>query len=241
MPVVLAAATSGVLLHEAVGHGLEADFNRKQLSCFSGRVGQAVASPLCTVVDDPGFAGDRGALNVDDEGVPASRTVLIDKGILAGYLHDRISARQMGAALTGNGRRESYRDPPLPRMTCTCLLAGDSAPEDIFRSTPRGLYAKFFGGGEVKIARGDFVFDVSEAYLIEDGRVTAPVKGAALIGNGAEVLRKVSMVAGDFALSPGMWTCGKRGQRVPVNVGLPTVKVSEITVGGSGGGPGGAL
>jgi len=235
MPVILGAATSGILLHEAVGHGLEADFNRKGTSRFTDRVGERVASELCTVVDDPGFAGDRGALNVDDEGRPAERTVLIEKGVLQGYLHDRLSARLMKAAPTGNGRRESYRHHPLPRMTCTLMPAGDSDVADLFRAVKRGFYAKSFSGGQVDIARGDFVFNVTEGYLVEDGRVTAPVKGATLIGNGPEIMGRVSMVAGDFALSPGMWNCGKRGQGVPVNVGLPHVLISEITVGGTRG------
>ena len=235
LPVVLGSATSGILLHEAVGHGLEADFNRKGTSKFSGRIGERVASPLCTVLDDPGLAADRGALNVDDEGCPAERTVLIEGGVLRGYLHDRLSARLMGAHPTGNGRRESYRHHPMPRMTNTTLLPGDSSAEEIIASVDYGLYAKQFSGGQVDIARGDFVFDVTEGYLIEKGKVGAPVKGATLIGNGPEIMGRVEMVGDDFALSPGMWTCGKRGQSVPVNVGMPHVKIGSITVGGTSG------
>ncbi len=233
MPVVLGPAASGILLHEAVGHGLEADFNRKGTSKFSGRVGQRVASEHCTVVDDPGLPGDRGAINVDDEGCPSERTLLIENGVLKGYLHDRLSARAMGVAPTGNGRRESFRYHPLPRMTTTYLLAGESSLEAILAATPRGLYARQFSGGQVDIARGDFVFDVTEGYLIEDGAIGPPVKGATLIGNGPDVMQRVSMVAADFAISPGMWTCGKRGQSVPVNVGLPHLKIDEIVVGGT--------
>ncbi len=233
MPVVLGAATSGVLLHEAVGHGLEADFNARGTSKFTGRVGEKVASELCTIVDDPSIPGDRGAINIDDEGSAVGRSVLIEDGVLRGYLHDRISARQLGTELTGNGRRESYRHHPQPRMTCTYLLPGDSAPEEIIGSVRRGFYAKNFSGGQVDIARGDFVFNVTEGYRIEDGRVTAPVKGATLIGNGPDIMGKVSMVGNDFELSRGTWTCGKRGQYVPVNVGQPHVKISEITVGGT--------
>ncbi len=233
MPVVLGPAASGILLHEAVGHGLEADFNRKGTSKFSGRVGQRVASELCTVVDDPTLPGDRGAINVDDEGSPSERSLLIENGVLRGYLHDRLSARAMGVAPTGNGRRESFRHHPLPRMTTTYLLAGDSSLAAILAATPRGLYARRFSGGQVDIARGDFVFDVTEGYLIENGAIGAPVKGATLIGNGPDVMQRVSMVAADFALSPGMWTCGKRGQDVPVNVGLPHLKIDEIVVGGT--------
>jgi TldD protein len=233
MPVVLGPGASGILLHEAVGHGLEADFNHKGTSRFSGRIGEQVASPLCTVVDDPTLPGDRGALNVDDEGCPAERTVLIEQGILRGYLHDRLSARLMGQAPTGNGRRESYRHHPMPRMSNTYLLAGDSEPEEIIASVDRGFYAKHFSGGQVDIAGGDFVFNVTEGYLIEQGRLGPPVKGATLIGNGPEVMGRVSMVGKDLAISPGMWVCGKRGQRVPVNVGLPHLKIDRITVGGT--------
>ncbi|MBM4116825.1 metalloprotease TldD [bacterium] len=233
MPVVLGPAASGILLHEAVGHGLEADFNRKGTSKFSGRLGQRVASERCTVVDDATLAGDRGALNVDDEGTPAGRTVLIENGILKGYLHDRLSSRAMGLPRTGNGRRESFRHHPLPRMTCTYLLPGESSLEAILAATPRGLYARQFSGGQVDIARGDFVFDVTEGYLIEGGAIGRPVRGATLIGNGPDIMGRVSLVAADFALSPGMWTCGKRGQTVPVNVGLPHLKIDEIVVGGT--------
>lgn len=238
MPVVLGPAASGILLHEAVGHGLEADFNRKGTSKFSGRVGERVASELCTVVDDPTLAGDRGAINVDDEGSLSEPTVLIESGVLVGYLHDRLSAREMGVAPTGNGRRESFRYHPMPRMTNTYLRAGESSLEDILAATPQGLYARQFSGGQVDIARGDFVFDVTEGYLIVNGEIGPAVKGATLIGNGPEVMGRVSMVADDFALSPGMWTCGKRGQSVPVNVGLPHLKIDSITVGGTATGGG---
>ena len=238
LPVVLGPGTSGILLHEAVGHGLEADFNHKGTSKFSGRIGETVASPLCTVVDDPGLEADRGAINVDDEGSPAERTVLIEDGVLRSYMHDRLSARIMGVAPTGNGRRESFRHHPLPRMTNTYLLPGESEPEEILASVERGLYAKHFSGGQVDIARGDFVFDVTEGYLIENGKVGPPVKGATLIGNGPEVMGRVSMVGRDLTISPGMWMCGKRGQRVPANVGLPHVKIDRITVGGTGMGGG---
>ncbi len=233
MPVVLGPGASGILLHEAVGHGLEADFNRKGTSRFSGRVGERVASPLCTVVDDPTLPGDRGALNVDDEGCPARRTVLIEQGILRGYLHDRLSARLMGARTTGSGRRESYRHHPMPRMSNTYLMAGDSEVDEIIASVDRGLYARHFSGGQVDIAGGDFVFNVTEGYLIEKGRLGPPVKGATLIGNGPEVMGRVTMVGDDLTISPGMWVCGKRGQRLPVNVGLPHLKIDRITVGGT--------
>ncbi len=233
MPVVLGSGASGILLHEAVGHGLEADFNHKGTSRFSGRIGERVASPLCSVVDDPTLPGDRGALNVDDEGCPAERTVLIEKGILRGYMHDRLSARLMDASPTGNGRRESYRHHPMPRMSNTYMMAGDSEPEEIIASVERGLYAKHFSGGQVDIAGGDFVFNITEAYLIERGRIGPPVKGATLIGNGPEVMGRVTMVGNDLVISPGMWVCGKRGQRVPVNVGLPHLKIDRITVGGT--------
>jgi TldD protein len=233
MAVVLGAATGGVLLHEAVGHGLEADFNHKKLSRFTGRVGQKVASELCTVVDDPTIIGDRGAINIDDEGTPVSKTTLIENGILQGYLHDRISARAMGVVPTGNGRRESYRHYPLPRMTNTYLLPGESTLGEIIASVERGIYAKSLGSGQVEIGRGDFVFNINEGYLIENGRVTTPVRNATLIGNGPDVMSRVSMVGDDLEISPGMWTCGKSGQRVPVNQGMPHLKISEITVGGT--------
>jgi len=234
MEVVLGPGWPGILLHEAVGHGLEADFNRKGLSAFSGRIGQRVASELCTVIDDGTIPGRRGSLNCDDEGVPTSRTVLIEKGILKGYLYDRMNARLMKMPLTGNGRRESYAYPPMPRMTNTFMLAGDATPESIIRSVKKGLYAVSFGGGQVDITSGKFVFSANEAYLIEDGKIGPLVKGATLIGNGPDVLTKVTEVGNDFALDSGVGTCGKEGQSVPVGVGLPTIKISEITVGGTG-------
>lgn len=233
MEVVLGSGWPGILLHEAVGHGLEADFNRKGTSAFSGLIGQKVASELCTVVDEGSIPGRRGSLNIDDEGNPTSRTVLIENGILRGYMQDKLSTRLTGAALTGNGRRESYRHLPMPRMTNTFMLNGESAPEDLIKSVKRGLYAVQFGGGQVDITSGKFVFSASEAYLIEDGQVTAPVKGATLIGNGPVALTKVTAVANDLALDEGMGTCGKDGQSVPVGVGMPTIKISEMTVGGT--------
>jgi TldD protein len=233
MEVVLAPGESGILLHEAVGHGLEADFNRKQTSNYSGQLGKPVASPLCTVLDDATLRSARGSINVDDEGVPGARNVLIENGILVGYMQDRISARHFGVKPTGNGRRESFRHPPLPRMTNTMLLAGQDDPADILRSVKRGVYAKRFSGGQVNIANGDFVFALTESYLIEDGKLGAPLRGVNLIGNGPEVLRNVTMVGHDFELSDGTWTCGKDGQSVPVGIGTPTVKIKEITVGGT--------
>ena len=233
MEVVLGPGWPGVLLHEAVGHGLEADFNRKGMSAFSGLIGQKVASELCTVVDDGAIPNRRGSLNIDDEGNPTSQTVLIENGVLRGYLQDKLSSRLTGASLTGNGRRESYRRMPMPRMTNTYLLNGASAPDEIIRSVKRGLYAVQFGGGQVNITNGKFVFNATEAYLIEDGKVTAPVKGATLIGNGPDALTKVTAVANDLALDEGVGTCGKDGQSVPVGVGLPTIKISEMTVGGT--------
>ncbi len=233
MTVVLGAGWPGILLHEAIGHGLEADFNRKKTSAFSDRIGQVVASELCTIVDDGTLPFRRGSLNVDDEGTPTSRTVLIENGVLRGYITDKLNARLMGIPLTGNGRRESFQCIPMPRMTNTFMLPGGSAPEDIIRSVKRGLYAVSFGGGQVDITNGKFVFSASEAYLIEDGQVTMPVKGATLIGSGPEILKKVSMVGNDMKLDEGIGTCGKDGQSVPVGVGLPTIKVDEITVGGT--------
>lgn len=233
MDVVLAPGDSGILLHEAVGHGLEADFNRKKTSNYSGRVGEPVASELCTVVDDATLAGSRGSINVDDEGQLPTRSVLIDEGVLRGYLQDRHSAEFFDTAPDGHGRRESFRSHPMPRMTNTMLLAGQDDPEDIIRSVNRGVYAKKFGGGQVDISNGDFVFSLTEGYLIENGKLTAPLKGVNLIGNGPDALTRVSMVGHDFALSDGMWTCGKDGQSVPVGVGLPTVKVDQLTVGGT--------
>jgi TldD protein len=235
MPVVLGPGYAGILLHEAVGHPLEADFNRKGLSRYSKQMGRVVASPLCTVVDDGTLASSRGSLNVDDEGNPTSPTVLIDKGVLVGYMQDRLSARLTGARATGNGRRESYAHPPMPRMTNTYLPAGPHSPEEILRSVKRGVYASAFSGGQVDISKGDFVFSVTEAWLIEDGRLTTPLRGVTLVGNGPDVMGRVEMVGNDFTLSDGMWTCGKNGQSVPVGVGLPTVKISSITVGGTGG------
>jgi len=235
MPVVLGAGWPGVLLHEAIGHGLEGDFNRKGSSAFSNRIGQQVASPLCTIVDDACIEARRGSLTIDDEGTPGQCTTLIEKGILQAYMQDKKNARLMGQASTGNGRRESYAHLPLPRMTNTYMLAGESEPEDIIRSVKKGLYAPNFGGGQVDITSGKFVFSTSEAYLIEDGKVTAPVKGATLIGNGPDVLTKVSMVGNDLALDRGVGICGKAGQSVPVGVGQPTLKVDELTVGGTQG------
>jgi len=233
MVVVLGSGWPGILLHEAIGHGLEADFNRKKTSAFTDRMGQVVASELCTIVDDGTLPFRRGSLNVDDEGTPTSRTALIEKGILRGYMTDKLNARLMGIPLTGNGRRESFQCIPMPRMTNTFMLPGESAPEEIIRSVQRGLYAVYFGGGQVDITNGKFVFSASEAYLIEDGRVTTPVKGATLIGSGPEILKKVSMVGNDLKLDEGIGTCGKDGQSVPVGVGLPTIRVDEITVGGT--------
>lgn len=233
MPVVLGAGWPGVLLHEAIGHGLEGDFNRKGSSTFSGRLGQCVASKLCTVVDDGTLPERRGSLNVDDEGTPTQRTVLIENGILTHYLQDKLNARLMGMSPTGNGRRESYASLPLPRMTNTFMLPGTSAPEEIIASVDRGLYAVNFDGGQVDITSGDFVFSTSEAYLIENGKITKPVKGATLIGYGPEVLKKVSMVGTDLKLDSGVGICGKEGQSVPVGVGQPTLLVDELVVGGT--------
>ena len=233
LPVVLGGGWPGILLHEAVGHGLEADFNRKKTSAFSNLIGQRVASDVCTIVDDGTLPSRRGSLNVDDEGTPTTRTVLIEDGILCGYITDRLNARLMGIPLTGNGRREDFRSIVLPRMTNTFMLAGTSEPEDILRSVKKGLYAVSFGGGQVDITNGKFVFSASEAYLIEDGKVTKPVKGATLIGSGPDVLKQVSMVGHDLQLDSGIGTCGKEGQSVPVGVGLPTIRIDEITVGGT--------
>jgi TldD protein len=233
MEVVLGPGWPGILLHEAIGHGLEADFNRKRTSAFAGLVGQKVASDLCTVVDDGTIPFRRGSLNMDDEGNPTHQTVLIEKGILQGYLQDRLSAKLMNAPLTGNGRRQSYDHIPMPRMTNTFMMSGDSTPEDIIKAVPKGLYAVHFGGGQVDITSGKFVFTASEAYLIEDGRITAPVKGATLIGDGPTVLRQVTAVGNDLKLDQGVGICGKEGQTIPVSVGLPTIKIHEITVGGT--------
>jgi len=233
MDVVLGSGWPGILLHEAIGHGLEGDFNRKKTSAFSDRIGQKVASELCTVVDDGTIPSRRGSINVDDEGTPTHHTVLIENGILKGYLQDKLNAGLMKMPLTGNGRRESYAHIPMPRMTNTFMLAGDSAPEDIISSVQKGLYAVSFGGGQVDITSGKFVFSASEAYLIEDGKVTQPVKGATLIGNGPDVLTRVSMVGSDLKLDEGVGTCGKDGQSVPVGVGMPTIKIDGLTVGGT--------
>ena len=235
MEVVLGPGWPGILLHEAVGHGLESDFNRKGTSAFSGLIGQKVASELCTIVDDGTIDGRRGSLNIDDEGNPTSRTVLIENGILRGYLQDYLSAKLTKARLTGSGRRESYRCLPMPRMTNTFMLSGQDAPQDIIASVKRGLYAVNFGGGQVDITNGKFVFSGSEAYLIEDGKITAPVKGATLIGHGPTALTKVTAVGHDLALDQGVGLCGKNGRSVPVGVGLPTIKISEMTVGGTKG------
>lgn len=233
MTVVLGPGWPGILLHEAIGHGLEGDFNRKGTSAFSGRIGERVASPLCTVVDDGTLANRRGSLNVDDEGTPTQCTTLIERGVLKGYLQDKLNARLMKMAPTGNGRRESYAHLPLPRMTNTYLLAGEHDPAEMIASVERGLYAVNFGGGQVDITSGKFVFSASEAYLIENGRVTYPVKGATLIGNGPDVLTKVSMVGNDLKLDAGVGTCGKDGQSVPVGVGQPTLRIEALTVGGT--------
>jgi len=233
LPVVLAPGDSGVLLHEAVGHGLEADFNRKGTSRYTGQVGEKVASDLCTVVDDATFVQGRGSINVDDEGNEPQRAVLIEKGKLVGYMQDRMSARHYGVKPTGNGRRQGYAYTAMPRMTNTVLMAGQSDPEEIIGTVKRGIYAKHFGGGQVDISNGDFVFSLTESYLIEDGKLTAPLKDVNLIGNGPDVLTRVSMLGHDLEISDGIWTCGKDGQSVPVGVGCPTVKIDEITVGGT--------
>jgi TldD protein len=233
MEIVLGPGWPGILLHEAIGHGLEGDFNRKQTSAFAGLLGQRIASPGVTVVDDGTIPDRRGSLSVDDEGTPTGRTVLIEDGILVGFLQDRLNARLMGMPTTGNGRRQSFAHAPMPRMTNTVMLGGDHAPEEMVRSVKRGLYAVNFGGGQVDITSGKFVFSASEAYLIEDGRVTAPVKGATLIGNGPDALTRVAMVGNDMALDAGIGTCGKNGQGVPVGVGQPTLKLTGLTVGGT--------
>lgn len=233
MPVVLGNGWPGILLHEAVGHGLEGDFNRKGTSAFTGRIGQQVASPLCTIVDDGTIANRRGSLAVDDEGTPGQYNVLIEKGILKGYMQDKLNARLMGVAPTGNGRRESFAHIPMPRMTNTFMLAGPHKPEEIIASVDKGLYAPNFGGGQVDITSGKFVFSANEAYLIEKGKVTRPVKGAMLIGDGPDVLPRISMVGDDLELDGGVGTCGKDGQSVPVGVGQPTLRIDELTVGGT--------
>ena len=233
MDVVLGPGWNGVLLHEAVGHGLEGDFNRKGTSAFSGRIGERVAAPGVTVFDDGTLPGRRGSLTVDDEGTPTERTVLIEDGILVGYMHDRMSARLMGLTATGNGRRQSYAHMPMPRMTNTAMLAGDHKREEMIASTKRGLYCANFGGGQVDITNGKFVFQCTEAYLIEDGKITAPVKGATLIGDGPSALTRVTMIGDDFDFDPGVGVCGKSGQSVPVGVGQPSLKITGLTVGGT--------
>ena len=233
MTVVLGNGWPGVLLHEAVGHGLEGDFNRKGTSAFSGRIGERVASPGVTVVDDGTIEHRRGSLNIDDEGNPTQRNVLIEDGVLKGYLQDSLNARLMKVAPTGNGRRESFAHIPMPRMTNTYMLNGDKDPQEIIASVKNGLYAANFGGGQVDITSGKFVFSASEAYLIENGKVTTPVRGATLIGNGPDALTRVSMIGNDMALDSGVGTCGKEGQSVPVGVGQPTLRIDGLTVGGT--------
>ncbi|MCY4550897.1 MAG: metalloprotease TldD [Defluviicoccus sp.] len=233
MPVVLGPGWPGILLHEAIGHGLEGDFNRKKTSAFSGLLGERIAAPGVTVVDDGTIADRRGSLTIDDEGTPTQNTVLIEDGILTGYMQDRMNARLMGAAPTGNGRRESFAHAPMPRMTNTYMLAGERSRDEIIAAVPKGLYAVNFGGGQVDITSGKFVFSASEAYLIEDGRIGAPVKGATLIGNGPDALTRVRMVGDDMGMDPGVGTCGKEGQGVPVGVGQPTLLVDRLTVGGT--------
>jgi TldD protein len=233
--VVLAPGWSGILLHEAVGHGLEADFIRKGTSLFAGKLGEKVASELVTVIDDGTVAGGRGSINVDDEGNPGERKVLIEKGVLKGYLYDHLNARLTGQRSTGSGRRQSFRHAPLPRMTNTYLAPGDQTAEEIIQAVPKGLYCRQFGGGQVDISNGNFVFEIAEAYLIENGEITRPVRGAMLIGVGPEALKNVTAVGNDAAHDPGLGTCGKDGQSVPVGVGLPTVRIDNVTVGGTGG------
>ncbi|PWI32003.1 metalloprotease TldD [Vibrio albus] len=233
MPVVLGSGWPGVLLHEAVGHGLEGDFNRKGSSVFSGKVGEKVTSSLCTIVDDGTLADRRGSLNIDDEGVAGQHNVLIENGVLKGYMQDKLNARLMGVNPTGNGRRESYAHLPMPRMTNTYMMPGEHSPEEIISTVKKGLYAPNFGGGQVDITSGKFVFSTSEAYLIEDGKITRPVKGATLIGSGIEAMQQVSMVGNDLSLDRGVGVCGKAGQSVPVGVGQPTLKLDNLTVGGT--------
>ncbi|EGQ9975682.1 metalloprotease TldD [Vibrio vulnificus] len=233
MPVVLGSGWPGVLLHEAVGHGLEGDFNRKGSSVFSGKVGQQVTSSLCTIVDDGTLKDLRGSLNIDDEGVNGQYNTLIENGVLKGYMQDKLNARLMGVNPTGNGRRESYAHLPMPRMTNTYMLPGQHTPEEIISTVKKGLYAPNFGGGQVDITSGKFVFSTSEAYLIEDGKITRPVKGATLIGSGIEAMQQVSMVGNDLSIDRGVGVCGKAGQSIPVGVGQPTLKLDSITVGGT--------
>jgi TldD protein len=234
MTVVLGSGWPGILLHEAIGHGLEGDFNRKGTSAFAGRVGERVASELCTIVDDGTLARRRGSLNIDDEGTPTQCTTLIENGVLKGYLQDKMNARLTGTASTGNGRRESFAHITLPRMTNTYMRPGKSEPKEIIASVEKGIYAVNFGGGQVDITSGKFVFSASEAYLIENGRLGRPIKGATLIGNGPDVLTRVSMVGNDLKLDDGVGTCGKEGQSVPVGVGQPTLRIDGLTVGGTG-------
>jgi TldD protein len=233
MNVVLAPGDSGILLHEAVGHGLEADFNRKGTSNYTGQMGQSVASELCSIVDDATLLQSRGTINIDDEGNEPARSVLIEDGKLVGYMHDRLSAKHFKLTPTGNGRRDGFGSAPLPRMTNTILLAGPHDPEEILKTVKKGVFARKFGGGQVDISNGDFVFTLTESYMIEDGKIGAPLKGVTLIGNGPEVLRKVTMLGNDLEMSDGIWTCGKDGQSVPVGVGCPTIKIDQITVGGT--------
>lgn len=235
MPVVLGSGWPGVLLHEAVGHGLEGDFNRKGTSSYAGKIGEQVASPLCTIVDNGTLADLRGSLSVDDEGTPTQNTMLIENGILKGYMQDKLNARLMGVEPTGNGRRESFAHLPMPRMTNTYMLPGESTPEEIISSVEKGIYAPNFGGGQVDITSGKFVFSASEAYLIENGKITSPIKGATLIGNGHDAMQQISMVGNDLQLDKGVGICGKDGQSVPVGVGQPTLKLDNMTVGGTGG------
>jgi TldD protein len=234
LPVVLAAGSSGILLHEAIGHGMEADFNRKGTSIYADKLGKPVARPFVQIVDDATLQGARGSINVDDEGNDAGRTVLVENGVLTSYLHDAISARHYGVAPTGNGRRESYRHPPIPRMRATYMLNGPHHPEEIIASVKRGLYCQNFSNGQVNIGGGDFTFYVKNGFLIEDGKLTRPVKDVNVIGNGPRALEQVDMVGDDLAIDEGGWTCGKDGQSVPVSQGLPTVRVSSLTVGGRG-------
>jgi TldD protein len=233
MTVVLGSGWPGILLHEAIGHGLEGDFNRKGSSAFAGRIGERVAAPGVTVIDDGTIPDRRGSLNVDDEGNPTQRTVLIENGVLKGYLQDTLNARLMKVGVTGNGRRESFAHVPMPRMTNTLMLNGERDPQEIIRSVKKGLYAVNFGGGQVDITSGKFVFSAAEAYMIEDGKVTHPVRGATLIGNGPDALTRVSMIGNDMQLDPGVGTCGKEGQSVPVGVGQPTLRIDGLTVGGT--------
>ena len=232
LPVVLAAGASGILLHEAIGHGMEADYNRKRVSIYADMLGKEVAAPFVTIVDDGTLEGERGALNVDDEGEPAGRTVLVDRGVLVGYMHDGISARAYGVAPTGSGRRQSFRHPPLPRMRCTTMEPGPHTREEIIRSVKRGVLAETFTNGQVQIGAGDYTFYIKNGWLIEDGRITAPIKDVNIIGTGPETLRRITMVADDAKLDTGGWSCGKRGQSVPVSLGMPTVLVSHLTIGG---------